>query len=114
MTRGTTPHLLFTVEKDITDCWLYISIRDERSGLVFTWQNDSSGFACMTWDEEDKVTEITLMLTQDETLKLTRGTVSVQIRFVSSDGEAGATSEEKLLVLPVIYDGEIRYGGDQA
>lgn len=104
MIRGTTPTETYTLENpgvvDLDQCVeIWVTFHD-HVGHDFTWDIDR-----LTLDEENH--EITLTLTQEETLALAVGKCQVQIRFLYNTGAAFATEPAYFEVENVRKDGVI-------
>lgn len=84
MIRGTTPTLVFDVDADLTDAQvIYITLRQiGRDAIEKTQEDITVG-----------VRELSVRLTQEETLKLESGLpVEIQIRARFADGSAIASN----------------------
>ena len=99
MRRGTTPALTLTVDYDITEWTVYVTLRN--GGNVLTLTNDA-----LTMSYANQKTTIALALTQEQTLAFSVGTCEVQVRAIH-DGTAIATNIEKLDVKRILKDGVI-------
>jgi len=108
MYQGTTPALVLRVkDKDLTEATVFASIRTGTNVVTKTGED-----LTVTTDDED--TLIVCTLTQNETLKLNTGDALVQVRYITSDGNAYATTKAKLNVNDVIYKNVIEYAEDEA
>ena len=99
MRRGTTPAITLTVDYDITEWTVYVTLRN--GGNVLTLTNDA-----LTMSYANQKTTIALALTQEQTLAFSVGTCEVQVRAIH-DGTAIATNIEKLDVKRILKDGVI-------
>ena len=54
---------------------------------------------------------IVFMLTQEETLRLSEGDASIQVRFINSDGIAMATNIAPIQIKRILLPGVITYQG---
>lgn len=97
MRRGSTPTNTFTVDIDLTGATVFVSY--EQSGRVVVEKTGSD--LTITPDE------ITLDLTQEETLKFRPGEVLIQIRYVFPSGAADASNIIKTTFERIIKDGVI-------
>lgn len=101
MRRGTTPTLTCKIDgADLTDCHIFITLRQ-------------GGYELDIEDPEVVATEtgctITVILTQEQTLKFKAGIVEVQIRWITSDGTALATNIQEVEVYKILKQGVINY-----
>ncbi len=106
MYRGTTPVIPIRIKNvDLTEAKLFLTFCS-KSGkpLTLTTPNDFT----VSLDGEDTVGEVPL--TQTQTFSLAAVTHSAQIRWVTSDGTAGATVIKPVTVNDVLYKEVIHYG----
>ena len=99
MRRGTTPAIPLTVDDNIVDWTVYVTLRN--GGNVLTLTNDALS---MTY--ENQKTTIAFSLTQEQTLAFSVGTCEVQVRAIH-DGTAIATNIGKLDVKRILKEGVI-------
>ena len=99
MRRGTTPAITLTVDYDITEWTVYVTLRN--GGNVLTLTNDA-----LSMSYANQKTTIAFSLTQEQTLAFSVGTCEVQVRAIH-DGTAIATNIEKLDVKRILKDGVI-------
>ena len=99
MRRGTTPAITLTVDYDITEWTVYVTLRN--GGNMLTLTNDA-----LTMTYQNQKTTIALALTQEQTLAFAVGSCEVQVRAIH-DGTAIATNIEKLDVKRILKDGVI-------
>lgn len=99
MRRGTTPTITLTVDADVSDWTLYVSM--SNGGSIVTFEDDR-----LTKTLDGPQTIIELTLTQEETLAFSTGSLEVQIRAIK-DGVAVATAIGNLDVDRIIKDGVI-------
>lgn len=107
MVQGTTPLIELNINQDITDCTVYVSLKDVTTETVTTYKNGDDEFVSMS--EYGGVTTIMLRLTQAETLALSVGQIDIQVRFINSDGEAGITNVRRVSNLESLYTEVIEY-----
>ena len=95
MTRGTTPTITLTIEEFDLTALKSVYVTFSQSGKLITKKNG---------DEGVEVTEHTLsiLLSQEETLKFTPGIVEVQLRGLTESGVAFATDVSKTTVKEVL------------
>lgn len=101
MRRGTTPTLTCKIDgADLTNCHSFVTIRQ-------------GGYELDIENPEVVATEtgctITIILTQEQTLKLKAGIIEIQIRWITSDGTALATNIETVEVHKILKQGVISY-----
>ena len=101
MRRGTTPTLTLTVDADIVGWTIYVALRAGCETLVL----DGTRLDVAASTEEGS-TDISLTLTQEETLAMTCGPCEVQVR-AANNGSAVATDIARIDVGRIIQDGEI-------
>lgn len=92
--RGTTPDYVLTIEGyDLTDKTVFVTFAQGRNR--FTKGNDDIEITTST-DVVDSVeittSAIALTLTQQDTLFLKAGSVSIQVKWIDSDGKVLATN----------------------
>ncbi len=107
MTQGTTPMLELTVDKDISECTVYVTLKDVQQGTVKTFKNTDEEFVEMV--ALDDVTTIHIRLTQAETLGFSVGQIDVQVRFIDAEGIADATNVRRIVNLEALYTEEISF-----
>ena len=102
MRRGTTPTITVSVDADITDMSIHLAFKC-GSRLIVKQGDD------LTVEAVDGGTEITTILTQQDTLAMrSGGDVDVQIRAVKQDGDVAiATTIGKLPVKRILEEGYI-------
>lgn len=99
MRRGTTPAIVLTVDHDISDWTIYVTLKN--GGNMLTLENDA-----LTVEYANQKTMIAFSLSQEQTLAFGIGTCEVQVRAIH-DGTAIATDIQKLDVLRILKDGVI-------
>ena len=103
MRRGTTPLVSLVVYgHDLTDCTIYATIRQGANVLTKTGED-------LTVEAVGSDTAISYGLTQQDTLSLTQGKASVQIRWIDSEGVALATNISEIQIDGILLDGVIAY-----
>lgn len=96
--RGTTPTIHFTTTVEETDVGaIYITF--EQSGEIICEKDDTA----IVWDS----TGLSVVLSQEETLKFAPGLINVQIRVRLTSTLATATQILPLMVENVIKGGVI-------
>lgn len=104
MIRGTTPSLKISLDYKRTDLavvWITIS-QDGRP--IINKDLDDEGVEII--DTEDG-SQITLTLTQEDTLALTTGPAELQVRALMVDDTAAASNIARLSVTRILRDGVI-------
>ena len=99
MRRGTTPAITLTVDYDITEWTVYVTLRN--GGNMLTLTNDA-----LTMSYANQKTTIALALTQEQTLAFAVGSCEVQVRAIH-DGTAIATNIERVDVRRILKEGVI-------
>ena len=102
MIRGTTPDFLLTVNADLVDKAVFVTISQPRTRLTLT--GDDLGIAS---DGTNSVIQI--RLTQKQTLALSVGKADIQVRFIDENGIARATEIKTLDVTRVLLERVIHY-----
>jgi len=97
MRRGSTPTNVFLVDLDLTAATVFVSY--EQGGKVIIEKTGTD----LTVTDED----ITLTLTQEETLRFSPGEVLIQIRYVMPNGTADASNIIRTTAERIIKDGVI-------
>lgn len=108
MYQGTTPSLVFEIKNyDLSGATVYVSFRQGNEVLTKTGPDVAVSYS-------GGISTVVCFLTQEETLAMRRGSVTVQIRFIYESGQAYATTEKQIEVSRVIYPAVIAYnGGDE-
>lgn len=98
MRRGTTPVNTIKTDMDLTGA----------TALYVTYQQDGETVVEKELEDvEISESEITIHLTQADTLAFAAGTVSIQVRAVLADGNRVASGIMKTKVERILKDGEI-------
>ena len=100
--RDTTPAISLRVNADLTEWAVYVAIKNGRN--VVTIDGDR-----LTMRYANGKTAIEFSLTQEETLALSTGSSSVQVRAVNAHGIAVATDIERIPIDRIIKEGVISY-----
>ena len=109
MYQGSTPTLPIRIPgKNLTEAKLFLTIKDSRNGNLQTITSDSENLS-VSFDGNDTVGEVTL--TQEQTLAISAGSASIQLRFVFPNGKAGVTQKKMLCVNDVLLKDVISYDG---
>lgn len=101
MYRGTTPILIFNVKSELnllTIEELWITFKASSKEKTFTLDDVSI-------NNEEK--QVTLQMSQDDTLYFGSGKLSVQFRFRTSDGNAYASNIKSITLDAILKDGVI-------
>ena len=104
MTRGTTPSIKLSIDyqrTDIAAAWITIS---QGGAPVINKTLTDEGVAIVDTEEG---AEITLTLSQADTLALVPGMAELQIRALMVDDTATASNIARLTVKRILKDGEI-------
>lgn len=101
MRRGTTPVITCTIiGADLTGSSVYVTI--QQGGVEITVVNPQI-------ETTDTGCKITVILTQEQTLKLFKGIADIQVRWITSDETAHATDIKQLNVDKILKNGVISY-----
>ena len=105
--RGTTPDYILTLAGyDLTDMRVYVTIW--QPGHKLTKTNDDLEITVEGSGQTLKST-IELTLSQQETLGLTVGQASIQVKMIDSDGHVDATEIEVIEVKKALLEKVIAY-----
>lgn len=106
MIRGTTPDYVLTLDGvDLTGQTVYVTIGQGKTRLTKTGDELS-----VSVDETGSA--IAFSLTQQDTLGLSAGSASVQVRFIDESGIAQATEKAAINVEDVLLERVIAYADD--
>ena len=97
MRRGTTPINTFTTPISLIGATVFVDYEQDRQIVI-----EKTGEDLTVTD-----TEVTLELTQEDTLRLCHGNVFIQIRAVFPDGTALASNIIQTTAERIIKDGVI-------
>ena len=101
MRRGTTPTLTLKVTgADLSDSTFFVTIEQDETEI------DIKNPACETTETG---CEITVILTQEQTLQLRSGRAQIQIRWIDAQGTASATPIKSIDIGKILKEGEISY-----
>lgn len=101
MRRGTTATNIFNTNENLIDTKVYV-LYSQRGRIVLEKTNKDIVI------EPDK---ITVPLSQSDTLKLSSEVpVHIQIRYVKSNGLAGASNIIEMMIEKILKGGVISYG----
>lgn len=101
MRRGTTPYLPIKTDQDLTKMdYIVVTVEDSAGNEVSV--DNKSGMMTV------KSTEITVKLTQEQTLSLSEGELQIQVRAADETGENAIASNIMYGLLDdVLKDGVI-------
>ncbi len=105
MIRGTTPDYILTVDADLSDKTVYVTISQGRTRLTLTGDELS-----IATDAEGST--IAIRLTQEQTLGLAVGRAEVQVKFIGADGVTQATDIQPMLVHRALLERVVEYVWD--
>ena len=97
MRRGSTPVNVFDVDVDLTGATIYITYRQNGVNIIEKTGQDISVTS----------KDLTVSLSQEETLTFTEGVVEIQIRYVFPDGSADASNIMRVSAERILKDGVI-------
>ena len=102
MIRGTTPDFILTVNADLSDQTVYVTISQLRNKITLT--GDELSIAT-----EDDTSTIAIRLTQKQTLGFGVGKAEIQVRFIGPDGVARATEIRAVDISRVLLERVVEY-----
>lgn len=106
MIRGTTPDYVLTLDGvDLSDQTVYVTIKQCQKLLTKTGDE-------LTIAVDETGSTIAFALTQEDTLGLSVGSASIQVRFIGADGVAWATKTATLYVEKALLEKVIAYVSD--
>lgn len=100
MYRGTSPVLIIETDTDLRLAQYVVVTLEDFSGNEINADTTSGAL-------EISETEVKAKLTQEQTLRLTKGTVRMQIRAVDASGNAIASNIMSTKMEDVLKDGVI-------
>lgn len=104
MIRGTTPDYILTVDADLSDKTVYVTISQLRTRLTLT--GDDLSIA-----SESGGSTIAIRLTQQQTLGLAVGKAEIQAKFIAEDGTTRATDIQPITVDRALLERVVTYDG---
>lgn len=105
MYRGTTPTIPIRIKNvNLTEAHLFLTFESRTHNQITL---ECPGDFTVEMDGTDTVGEVTL--TQKQTLSLSATPHEVQIRWITSEGVAGATVKQTVNVNDVLLKGVINY-----
>lgn len=111
MYRGTTPTLPIRIAgADLTEAKLFLTIQDGKNEQKQITLETPVDFT-VTYDAESGATVGDVTLSQEQTLFLSEGSCTAQVRFIFADGTAGTTLKRSLSVNDVLLKDVIAYDG---
>lgn len=110
ITRGTTPTITINVVgSSFEDATPYVTIKQRNSTLKpKVCELTKSGDSLIVERGEDSCT-LEVTYTQEETLAFNQGRAELQLRWIESDGTAGATVYEDVTIHPILKEGVIEH-----
>ena len=102
MIRGTTPDYILTVDADLSDKTVYVTISQLRTRLTLTGDDLS-----IATDESGST--IAIRLTQQQTLGLAVGKAEVQCKFIDENGIVRATDIQPIIVDRALLERVVEY-----
>lgn len=103
MRRGSTPTNTFNCNVDLSDATVFVTYQQNGVNLI-----EKTGDA-LTITATQTGCNVTVELSQDETLLFVPGRVMVQIRYVKQDGSADASNIIQTTAELILKDGVIEY-----
>lgn len=111
---GTTPALDIIVNQEaLQDCTVYITIEQGSRQLIKTnYNKDPSVVIVPVYDEEGTqiASNITVMLSQSETMRLRPGHGKIQVRWIDEAGIADSSEIARIEIAKSLQKGVIVYG----
>lgn len=104
MIRGTTPDYILTVDADLSDKTVYVTISQLRTRLTLTGDDLS-----IATDESEST--IAFRLTQKQTLGLAVWKAEIQVAVVGSDGTRRDTNIAPINIDRTLLDRVVDYDG---
>ena len=102
MIRGTTPDYVLTLPTNLDGMTVYVTI--EQNGRKITLSGEE-----LTVVPGEETSTVAFMLTQGQTLGLSEGMASIQVKFIDSAGTVGATNVGRLGVDRALLERVIEY-----
>ncbi len=101
MRRGTTPDFILTVNADLSDTQVFVTISQPRCKITLTGDQLSI--------ESGEQSVVAFRLTQQNTLGLVEGKADIQVRFIDQNGIAKATDIGQIDVTKILLERVIHY-----
>ena len=106
MYQGTTPTIPIRIKNaNLIDAKVHISLYDEQKKVLYDYESGRDFI--VSQDGYDSVTS--LSLTQEMTLGLGNGLISIQARYVFPDGGVGATNKQSIQVQSILNKEVLEY-----
>lgn len=108
MYQGATPGITFTIANvDVTAMRPFVTFKN--GNYIFTKKNNE---VVMTYDTDSQKSIIVIPMTQEETLRMTKGSVIIQCKFIDINGMVYVTNkavipvDDALLKEIIVYEDE--------
>lgn len=112
--QGTTPSLDIVLEEEvIQNCTVYVTVDQGSRQLTKTnYNKDPSVIIVPVYDEKGTqiASNITVMLSQSETLRLRPGHGKIQVRWIDEAGIADSSEISRIEIPKSLQKGVIVYG----
>lgn len=107
--QGASPVLEITaIGTDITNATVYVTL--DQGDVQITKSNYKQNDPSVTMRADGNDTDITVILSQEETLWLRPGSARVQLRWIFDDGTADASDMGRIEIGEALLKGVIRHG----
>ena len=103
MHRGTTPSIVINVTgEDFENSTLYVTLDQDTTQVTKTGED-------VIVTPTDTGSTVSIFLSQEETLKFSKGSAKIQIRWIDSSNVAQASPIKNINVDPILLEGVITY-----
>lgn len=109
MIRGTTPDYILTLDADLTDKTVYVTVA--QSNKIITKTGDDLAITVDT-SGETPVSEIAFWMTQEDTLSLREGAADIQVKYIDANGVVSGTEIASIVVKRTLLERVITYAAD--
>ena len=109
--KGTTPYITLEIPKNFDGCTVIVTI--DQNGIQVTHSSAGSSVNVVKkYDEEGEFaySEVTIYLTQSETLEFDEGSAEIQIRWINVLGKADKSEIGSIMFDRVLLERVIEYG----
>jgi len=103
MYQGSSNVQVFCLDKDLSNCTIYLDIRTATGEIIRKSGQD------LIVTVENGVTSITLVLKQEDTLQLPEGVCQVQARWIDKDGNTDSSDVASLEIHGILNRSAITY-----
>lgn len=103
MYQGSSTVQVFCLDKDLSDCTVYLDMRTATGEIISKSGQD------LIVTVENGVTSIALVLTQEDTLQLPEGVCQVQARWIDKDGNSDSSDAASIEIRGILNRRVITY-----